>query len=567
MDPATAVGLASGVVQFVDFTSKLISATHKLYVSASGATVEHLELEELARDLQQRAEDATPHSISNIAALSREERTLIKLGEYCREVSDELLRVLQSLRLKGGSHKKWKSFYLALKSVWKEEEIVALQQRLDRIGYTMNTQILYNLQSRVLNVLERLEAQNRKLEVARERDIIELQEATKKQIKDGLDQEGAVTFAFTQLSLSTKKSSEYSAEQRVLDSLRFDDMEYRHTTLRSAHEKTFSWIFGSAAAGNERLSPSKFVDWLHSDDNLFWISGKIGSGKSTLIKYICTHQLVKNNLQIWGDGCQLVITSFFFWNASKTELPKSKEGLLRSILYQILRQAPDLIQFAPPGQWTTYVSSGSQNYELGLKFLTLLELQAAFERISTHLSTAKIKFCFFIDGLDEYEGKPDEIIPIIDSLKASPYVKMCVSSRRWNQFEKAFGQDSLRKLYIEAFTTKDIEVYVRETLEKDSDYQEMKESDESSVDLAKEIVGQYSSTRSSLFIMTRHRWEHVLSGWHNSMNAKVTNSVERCGPRCISLGLPRCTVTPRWPHGRRQARTPTEKAPLPSHGS
>src|SRR5205814_1087107 len=112
----------------------------------------------------------------------------------------------------------------------------------------------------------------------------------------------------------TKKGKEYSAEQRILDFLHYDDMEYRHTTLRSAHEKTFSWIFGSAATTNGDPSPSKFVDWLNSDDSLFWISGKIGSGKSTLMKYICNHDLVKSNLKKWSEGCQLVITSFFFWN-------------------------------------------------------------------------------------------------------------------------------------------------------------------------------------------------------------------------------------------------------------
>lgn len=502
MDPASAVGLASAIVQFVDFTSKLISVTHKLHVSTSGATAEHLELEDLTHNLLQLSEDATPHNVPNTAALSREERALISLGENCREVSDELLRVLQSLRVKGGSQKGWKSFYVALKSVWKEGEIVALQQRLDRIRNVMSTKILFNLQSKVLEILEGLETENRKLEANRERDIIELEEAIKRQIKDGLGQEGAVALALAQLSLSTKKSTEYSAEQRILDFLRYDDMEYRHTTLRSAHQETFSWIFGSQVSTNGDFSPSKFVDWLDSNDNLFWISGKIGSGKSTLMKYVCTHELVKRNLDKWSNGCKLVITSFFFWNASKTELPKSKEGLLRSILYQILRQAPDLIRYAPPGNWEAYISSNLGNHELGVNFLTLPELQAAFERIATHLATLKIKFCFFIDGLDEYDGKPDEIIPIVHSLKSSPYVKMCVSSRRWNQFEKAFGQDSSRKLYIEIYTTKDIELYVRDTLEKDIDYQDMKETDESSVDLVKEIVGQYSYTRSLPFALT-----------------------------------------------------------------
>lgn len=99
--------------------------------------------------------------------------------------------MLQSLRVKEGSQKGWKSFYTALKSVWKEREIVALQQRFDRIRNVMSTQILSNLQSKVLKILERLEIENRKLEAARERDILELKEVIKKKIEDGLGQESA----------------------------------------------------------------------------------------------------------------------------------------------------------------------------------------------------------------------------------------------------------------------------------------------------------------------------------------------------------------------------------------
>jgi hypothetical protein len=40
MDLLTAVGLAGNIVQFVDFTGKLISATHKLYVSEPAANAE-----------------------------------------------------------------------------------------------------------------------------------------------------------------------------------------------------------------------------------------------------------------------------------------------------------------------------------------------------------------------------------------------------------------------------------------------------------------------------------------------------------------------------------------------
>jgi hypothetical protein len=72
MDPLTAVGLAGNIVQFVDFTGKLISATQKLYVSESGANAENLELEGLAQNLQQLAERDTPPERAHNTVRSRE---------------------------------------------------------------------------------------------------------------------------------------------------------------------------------------------------------------------------------------------------------------------------------------------------------------------------------------------------------------------------------------------------------------------------------------------------------------------------------------------------------------
>jgi hypothetical protein len=500
MDPLTAISLASSVVQFVDFSTKLVSSAHSLYLSTSGAKAEHLELEDLARSLQQQADEATPQNISNNAALSKQDQTLVSLGNSCRAVADELLSALDKLKLKGGSFRGLKSIYIALKGVLEEEKIASIQQRLDRVGKIMNSQIIFNLQSRMLEILDRLETKNRSLESTRERDIIDLKEDIKRQfeqIKEGQElQEGAVSRALDQLTISMKKSKEYSAEQRILGALRYDDMNYRRVTLRSAHDKTFSWMFSSTATTNGDHFPSKFEDWLTSNDTVFWISGRIGSGKSTLMKYICDHEFVRSNLKKWSEGNRLVITNFFFWNASKNDLPKTKEGLMRSILYQILRQAPDLIQYVTPGEWENFVSSDLGCDELGLNFLTTPELLATFERITAMLATTKIKLVFFIDGLDEYDGKPEDIIPLIISLKkASTYIKMCVSSRRWNQFETEFGQDNSRKLYIEAFTKKDIELYVRETLGRDSGYQGMMEDEDSPIDLVQEIVSEYFQSK------------------------------------------------------------------------
>jgi hypothetical protein len=51
MDPLTAFSLACGIVQFVDFSSKLVSKGYEISISAEGALAENLDLETVTTDL------------------------------------------------------------------------------------------------------------------------------------------------------------------------------------------------------------------------------------------------------------------------------------------------------------------------------------------------------------------------------------------------------------------------------------------------------------------------------------------------------------------------------------
>ncbi len=53
MDPATALDVASSIVQPVSFTSDLISKGNEIYKSVDGALSENLELETIAASLQE----------------------------------------------------------------------------------------------------------------------------------------------------------------------------------------------------------------------------------------------------------------------------------------------------------------------------------------------------------------------------------------------------------------------------------------------------------------------------------------------------------------------------------
>lgn len=69
----------------------------------------------------------------------------------------------------------------------------------------------------------------------------------------------------------------------LLQSLKYQEMEGRSERVANAHPQTFEWIFSNAS---EEELPS-FVQFLEGDQRLYWITGKPGSGKSSLMKFIC----------------------------------------------------------------------------------------------------------------------------------------------------------------------------------------------------------------------------------------------------------------------------------------
>lgn len=84
-------------------------------------------------------------------------------------------------------------------------------------------------------------------------------------------------------------------------------------------------------------------------------------------------------------------------------------------------------------------------------------LEKAFGQV---LSTMSAKFCFFIDGLDEYNGDGMGIIKVVQHLAQYPRVKICVSSCPWTTFETYFRSFHYM-LVMEDMTYNDIEGYVQ----------------------------------------------------------------------------------------------------------
>ena len=73
-----------------------------------------------------------------------------------------------------------------------------------------------------------------------------------------------------------------------------------------------------------------------------------------------------------------------------------------------------------------------------------------------------VRYCFFIDGLDEFDGDFLELGAFLRAISSRPNAKVCISSRPLQDFEQQFG--GVPKLRLQDLTIDDISLYVRDKL-------------------------------------------------------------------------------------------------------
>jgi hypothetical protein len=270
----------------------------------------------------------------------------------------------------------------------------------------------------------------------------------------------AVTGEAQTLTLKLFQEAQKAESQlRFLGSLRYPTMTRRESSITNAHLRTFDWMLKTDSSSN---TGAGFQEWLKTETGIYWVTGKPGSGKSTLIKYIARHESIRSSLQDWaGSKTRLVMASHFFWIGG-FEMEKTQEGMLRTLLATILTEVPELMPVISPNRWETELLQGEP--------WTRLELFDTFRR-ALEQGGVNYKFCLFIDGLDEYAGDHDEIARFIKDITALPNVKVCVACREWPIFEYHFGNESnassIRKIRLQDYTKDDIQHYITDKLVKD----------------------------------------------------------------------------------------------------
>jgi len=257
-------------------------------------------------------------------------------------------------------------------------------------------------------------------------------------------------------------------ENAILQHLSFPTMKVRYENIDPAHARTFNWIFGGSR-GSTRYN---FSEWLEgSEEKLYWINGKPGSGKSTLMKYIVDDARTKEKLQKWAGDRGLNIASYFFWISGKPD-QCSHTGLLRALLHDLLKKHRNLIKEIFPDLWADL---GNPHMSVELRAWTV---SYASEALNNLLGQNIGKVALFIDGLDEYNGEYNDlsspekhekeyrkIIEQIHSLTSLDRgdIKICFSSRPYQVFHRYF--DRKPKFSLQDLTFYDIQKYTKDKLQ------------------------------------------------------------------------------------------------------
>ncbi|KAI0865581.1 hypothetical protein F4860DRAFT_459672 [Xylaria cubensis] len=417
MDPASTVGIVAAAVQFFDFSTKIYRTFQEVRRSAESATERNERLETDIRHhlASTRPGDTDPHTTR------------------CTSTANELLKLLEHVR---GSDEQISSFRAFARAILKRKEIEKLNNSFKEYQTALNRTAIQNLPPSI--------------------DRLGLQQSvgftTVNNKLDSIDHD-------IQLQSDVRK------HDNLLEELRFPELNKRLEEIKSPATETLNWLFESSTScpnpdsGRAAKWPD-FRQWLREDASTYWISGKVGSGKSTLMAYILEDRRTHEDLAIWSDGYELVILQFFFWRAG-SERQKSIPGLLRSLLYQLCNR---LCNIRPTAADVMDRISDTLRDSNGVLALTEKKLQSAI--VKAIQSCDRFRFCIFIDGLDEFlpkQGSYDDLVDCIEELQGPNNVKICVSSRPELDFVKRF--QNIKRLRLQDLNESDIEKFVKLSFE------------------------------------------------------------------------------------------------------
>ncbi|KAI4924481.1 hypothetical protein J4E85_007596 [Alternaria conjuncta] len=220
--------------------------------------------------------------------------------------------------------------------------------------------------------------------------------------------------------------------------------------IDEAHDRTLSWLL------QPDLQGPGLMNWLAVEEGIFWIQGVPGSGKSTVMKYLCESGDVARTLETFGWSHATV-----FLTREIEEENRSWKAVVGAIVYKLLCFHPALHSIIEP-----LVASHGQPRSFSLEELEKILLLCKSQKIVT------FRICLFIDALDESDNDEKNWEYMADFLEflvsgeadqGFGTFKVCATSRPESAFDvRLKGRPGLR---VQDWTKGDIYHYVHSRLE------------------------------------------------------------------------------------------------------
>ncbi|KAK7699919.1 hypothetical protein SLS64_011350 [Diaporthe eres] len=451
LEPIAALGLACNILQLAELGKKTIDRIKAIY---QGGNPDE-ELERSAAILEELATEVKKHSQPG---RKKYEEILFKSAATCATVAGDLGEELRFLSENAKKGSLVSALKVTTRVAWRQRRLQRLRRNLDAEEQRMQTSLLAQVWSSTNATGIELSGVRRQLryfiEQYREgrRETTELVSVENLNTRQHVTLEAertneAVGLVGQKVDRLTAMEGERMGErvrERFLESLKYPGFNQRRNQIDAAYEDTLEWIF---VGDNDDSQPSKnlyedkihpqgaehpdegfpydikwdsFSNWLSSTDFMYWISGKPGSGKTTVVKYILADERTKRYLDIWCPGCAIV--SHYFWLPGPP-MQRNMEGLLCSLLYQLLKENSDAFMqviSSDSGQKTSYTDWSSA------------ELHSALMRA---LDSCENGVCLFLDGIDEIkpeDGTKDGIPEFLNwalELSQRSKIKLCLASR------------------------------------------------------------------------------------------------------------------------------------------
>ncbi|KAI0377441.1 hypothetical protein F5Y04DRAFT_264275 [Hypomontagnella monticulosa] len=455
MEPLSALGIAAAAVQFFDFTRNVFKEYKDLRQPNRGeARLSRETLDKATKELKNLSlRLQSTHKFTNHSdlVLAGHQVALNEIISGCNVIAEELLELLDSLKA-NVADSKWTSLRKAVASRWNADKIESLEGQINEFRVQLALRMLAFMNAKADHDASNWDSHLKKISKDGNR-ITEIVAFTEEKLEHRHSEVISAIMALANgerrfltgdnfapmsqtpqdmISLRSDEAGENFTSQSsevegltsaVLRMLAFRHMKDRYDTIKERHRETFEWLF---TPSESETTWASFPDWLRSDGPCYWINGKAGSGKSTLMRFILGDSRTTRHLKKWVGSGNVITASFFFWNLGPFSLQKTQVGLLRALLRSVLEQVPALVPVVMPDlciEATKWRKATPDSGEPSLQ-----ELKRWFTQLISFANT-DLRLCFVVDGLDEYMGDVEELIDLFLPTNCSPFVKFILSSR------------------------------------------------------------------------------------------------------------------------------------------